>query len=219
MKILRSIRGHLTYANVTATLALFIAIGGSSYAALRIGSREIVDNSVRSGDIRNNHVRSRDIRNRTLLGRDIRRNALGPDQIREQGLGPIPQALNSDRLGGLTAIELKVRCPEGTTGKAAACIETTARAPAAFPNASGTCGNAGRRLPDYSELNEMQRTGGQISPTGEWTSSVYRNPANGPDISDQLEVIVVTTDSEGVTYRRAITADQLPFRCVALPSN
>jgi len=219
MRILRSIRAHLSYANVTATLALFIALGGSSYAALRIGSREIVNNSVRSGDIRNNHVRSRDIRNRTILGRDVRRNALGSDQIKEQSLGPVAEALNSDRLGGLTAFDLKLRCPEGTAGEAATCIETTARAPTAFPNANGVCGNAGRRLPDYSELTEMQRSGGQIGAVGEWTSSVYRNQANGADLSDQLEVVVVTTDSEGVRYERAITATQLPFRCVALPSN
>ena len=32
----RRIRDRLTYANVTATLALFIALGGSSYAALKL---------------------------------------------------------------------------------------------------------------------------------------------------------------------------------------
>jgi len=219
MSILRSIRAHLSYANVTATLALFIALGGSSYAALRIGSREIVNNSVRSGDIRNNHVRSRDIRNRTILGRDVRRNALGPDQIREHRLAPVPQALNSERLGGLTARDLKLSCPEGTTAKAAACIESASRPVAAFSNASGICGDAGRRLPAYAELNEMQATGGQIAPPGEWTSSVYQDPDNPGEGSEDLEVVVVTTDSEGVAFRQANTPDQLPFRCVALPSN
>lgn len=219
MSLLRTLRAHLTYANVTATLALFIAIGGSSYAALRIGSREIVNNSVRTGDIRNNHLRSRDIRNRGILARDIRRNALGGQQIREQSLGPVPMARDAERVGGLTAFDLKLRCPEGTVAKAAGCIESGARPATAFSNAYATCGNLGRRLPNHSELKEMGQTGGNIDPAGEWTSSVYRNPDNGADASDQLEVIVVTTDQEGVAYRQAITADQLPFRCVALPSN
>jgi len=219
MKILRSIRGHITYANVTATLALFIAIGGSSYAALRIGSREIVDNSVRSGDIRNNHVRSRDIRNRTLLGRDVRHDALGSAQISEERLGPVPTALNAERLDGLTVLDLKLRCPSDTIARAAGCIEMGPRVATAFPNAVATCGNAGRRLPDYAELTETGQTGGNISPSGEWTSSVYRNSQTAGPPSDQLEVVVVTTDPEGVRYERAITADQLPFRCVALPSN
>ena len=119
MRLLR----HLNYANVTATLALFIAIGGSSYAALSIRSRDIVNNTVRSADIRNNHVTSRDVRNRTLRGRDVRRNALGGEQVRESRLGPVPNALNAERLGGLTAFDLKLRCPDGTVAKAGACIE------------------------------------------------------------------------------------------------
>ena len=63
MTRLRSLLRHLTYANVVATLALFIAIGGSSYAALSLGSGDVADNSLRSRDIRNNDLRSRDVRN------------------------------------------------------------------------------------------------------------------------------------------------------------
>src|SRR5437763_96023 len=36
-KMLRRLRDHLSYANVVATLALFIALGGSSYAAVDLG--------------------------------------------------------------------------------------------------------------------------------------------------------------------------------------
>ncbi len=57
----RSCAQHLTYANVTATLALFIALGGSSYAALRVGSREIADNSIRSRDVRNHSLTRHDL--------------------------------------------------------------------------------------------------------------------------------------------------------------
>jgi len=67
---------RLTYANVMATLALFIALGGSSYAALRIGSRQIADNTIRSKDIRNNEVRSGDVRNRSLLAKDFKAGQL-----------------------------------------------------------------------------------------------------------------------------------------------
>lgn len=59
-----------------ALLALFVALGGSSYAALRIGSGQIVNNSVRSKDIRNNDVRSRDIRNFSLLAEDFQAGQL-----------------------------------------------------------------------------------------------------------------------------------------------
>jgi hypothetical protein len=66
------LRRHLTYANVVSTVALFVVLGGSAYAATRIRSRQIVDNTVRSKDIRNNDVRTKDVRNGSLLVRDFR---------------------------------------------------------------------------------------------------------------------------------------------------
>jgi hypothetical protein len=70
------IRSRLTFANVTSLLALFVALGGSSYAALHVGSKQIVNNSVRSKDIRNNDLRSADVRNGSLLPADFKPGAL-----------------------------------------------------------------------------------------------------------------------------------------------
>jgi hypothetical protein len=70
--MLKRIRSRITYGNVVATLALFVALGGTSYAVTKIGSKEIRNNSVRSKDIRNNDVRSRDIRNHSLLAKDFK---------------------------------------------------------------------------------------------------------------------------------------------------
>jgi hypothetical protein len=79
-----------------ALLALFVALGGSSYAALTVGSRQIADNSVRSKDLRNNNIRSRDVRNGTLTGADVN----------EARLGTVPSAntaANANTLGGVGA--------------------------------------------------------------------------------------------------------------------
>jgi hypothetical protein len=75
------IRRRLTYANVVATLALFLALGGSSYA-LTVGS----------GSIKNNSVRSVDVRNGTLRDRDVKRGALGARAIKESSLGTVNAA-------------------------------------------------------------------------------------------------------------------------------
>ena len=59
---MRKTRPLLTYANVVSTLALVIALGGgTAYAAARIGSADIIDNSVQSRDLRDSHVRGRDL--------------------------------------------------------------------------------------------------------------------------------------------------------------
>jgi hypothetical protein len=49
--MLSRIQGRLTYANVIATLALFIAIGGSSYAAVAIAGRDDVHRSLSGRDM------------------------------------------------------------------------------------------------------------------------------------------------------------------------
>lgn len=71
-----ALRKRLTYANVTATLALFLAMGGTAYAAATIGSAEILDNSIQSADIKNGAVTSVDAKNGSLQGVDVKDGSL-----------------------------------------------------------------------------------------------------------------------------------------------
>jgi hypothetical protein len=59
-----------------ALLALFVAMGGSAYAAKKISAK----------DIRTGAVGTRAVKNGSLAGTDIRGNSLGPATIAEQGL-------------------------------------------------------------------------------------------------------------------------------------
>jgi len=61
-------------AMIVALLALFVALGGSSYAAIKtgaVGARAIANNSVRSADIRNGTIRGTDVRANSLTNADI----------------------------------------------------------------------------------------------------------------------------------------------------
>jgi len=59
-------RSRITYANVVATLALFLALGGTSYAAITITGKNVKDNS----------LTTKDIKNRSLLGKDFKAGQL-----------------------------------------------------------------------------------------------------------------------------------------------
>ncbi len=74
--MLEAIRRRLSYANVMATLAIFVALGGTSYAVTQIGSAQIKNNSVRGADLKNNDVDSADIENGSLLGQDFKAGQL-----------------------------------------------------------------------------------------------------------------------------------------------
>jgi hypothetical protein len=73
------LRGRLNYANVVATLALFIALGGSSYAVSQISGSQI--------------------RNASIAGKKLKRNTLGGKRIKESRLGTVPSARNARRIG------------------------------------------------------------------------------------------------------------------------
>ena len=58
---MRRIRRHLSFANVAAAIALFVAISGAAaYATGKIGPR----------GIRNNAIRSRHVKNHSLTRKD-----------------------------------------------------------------------------------------------------------------------------------------------------
>ena len=95
----RCLRAHLTYANVVATLALFLALGGGAYAAATIGSPQVIDNSLQSQDLKDNSaVRTRDVADDTVTGGglggwDIKDHTLGgrdlaPRTVRQSELAP-----------------------------------------------------------------------------------------------------------------------------------
>ena len=73
---MRQIRERLTYANVVATLALFIALGGSSYAAITITGKSVKDSSLTGRDVKNSSLTSSDIRDRSLLSKDFKAGQL-----------------------------------------------------------------------------------------------------------------------------------------------
>jgi hypothetical protein len=207
----------LSYANLVATLALFVALGGTSYAVLRVGSDEVTDNTLRSRDVRNGTLRSRDIRDQTISARDIRRNALGPGVIKESSLGVVRRAAEADRVGGVTAQDLKLRCPADTLSKSGVCIEAAARSPDGFSTAVNRCEQDGRGLITMPQLDAYARSNGPLN-QAEWTGSVYRNPDNGPTAVEQLEAVLLSGLGD-VSYDRVYVPVQHAFRCVALPSN
>lgn len=199
---------HLSYANVVGTLALFVALGGTSYAVIKVDSGEIVDNS----------VRSKDIRDRTLRGRDVRRNSVGGGVIKERSLARVPQAVDAERIGGKTAGELRVACPVGTVAAAAVCVESSGRSPESFPTAVNICERIRRDLPTLPHLDVFTRANGGVSPEGEWTSSVYLEPPPEASTFERLHALLLRGTGV-VDHARVNAPNPHPFRCVALPSN
>ncbi len=73
----------LTYSNVMASAAVFIALGGSSYAAVKVTGKDVKNGSLSGKDIRTGSLGSGDVRNGSLRAADLR-----PDVLKAGPVGP-----------------------------------------------------------------------------------------------------------------------------------
>jgi hypothetical protein len=199
--VIDRLRRHFTYANVMATLAVFIALGGSSYAALNLTGRDIKDGS--------------------LTHQELKRNTLGGTRIKESRLGKVRRARNADRLNGFRADRFLMRCPTDTVPVSDVCVEAVPRPAAPYTVAAVACEGVnrrttpGRRLPSHDELmTAIGDNGIVLAAGGELTRNVY--PSSDPGRVDAL----VITDGGGSVSLTSNTADGAKaFRCVTDPLN
>ncbi|HEY7256151.1 MAG TPA: hypothetical protein VH476_05655 [Solirubrobacterales bacterium] len=82
-------RPRLTYANVMATVAVFIALGGSAYA-FHLGK-----NSVGSKQLKKNAVVTAKVKNEAITAAKVKRGALTGTQINAATLGTVPDAAHA----------------------------------------------------------------------------------------------------------------------------
>ena len=118
-----ALRGHLTYSNVVATLALFIALGGASYAAINlpknsvtkkqiaedaVRASEVAPDSVDSGNLIDGGIEGSDIANGAVTGDDLATNSVGAAAVADNTLGPADLANNSIGPADLAAEEVAI---------------------------------------------------------------------------------------------------------------
>jgi hypothetical protein len=83
-------------ATVISLVALFVALGGTSYAALVITGKNIKNGSITGKDVKNSTLTGKKIKNRSLTGSDVKTGTLTGKQIAESKLGKVPSAAKAD---------------------------------------------------------------------------------------------------------------------------
>ena len=91
------IRRHATYANVMATIALFAALGGTSYAAVKLSK-----NSVKSAHIKNGQVRGPDLATGAVGSRQVVDGSIGVSELDKEDVSDLKNdGLRVTRLRGI----------------------------------------------------------------------------------------------------------------------
>ena len=171
-------RKHLTFANVTSLMALFVALGGTSYAVSTIGTKEIKNNSVRSIDVRNGQLTSRDVK-RGSLGARASRN-LPRDGAR------------ANRLGGKTASQLTCAAPWNGSPTWTAASRPTPRPALATARAGGVRARQAEAAELPGAISFTDNASGRLAPGGEMAANVYHLI---PARTTQLRALVVINQS------------------------
>ncbi len=221
---MRRIQSSLTYANVVATLALFIALGGASYAAVKLPK-----NSVGPDQLRKNAVTSSKVADHSLTASDINLAKLGTVPVAAHALtadsAPLPDntvtgakvadgSLTGADIapGSLTAADLAGgKCPPATLLYEGACLDTAARTPNDWSDSEAACEALGGHLPSPEQLYGLRTQPGIAlnDTTGEWTGHFW---------SDGNMTYIELIAQHGFN-RKAIVGGSIAYRCSRPPSN
>lgn len=224
--MLDSLRSRLTYANVTATLALFIALGGSSYAFTiprdSVGARQIRTNAVRSSEVAARAIGSSELRNNSIKGQDVDESTLGvvPRAGSANAAAIADQAavaLDASKLGGAEASSFRVGCPgaaPATQAYAGICMETAIRGSLDYNGATQVCEDAGRRLPTAAELNGFRRVPGVTLSAGEMAADLFDDADAAAPAAMRYVVL-----SDGAVDGGNDLTTVAPYRCAAERTN
>jgi hypothetical protein len=110
-------RLRLSYANVMSTLAVMIALGGTSYAAF-----SLPNNSVTSKKIKNGAVHTSDLGNAAVTGKKLAANAVGTSNLASNAVTSskiAPAAVGTTQLGNAAVTASKL-APAAVTSTALA---------------------------------------------------------------------------------------------------
>ena len=84
------IRSHLSFANFVSLMALFVALGGTTYAAVTlpknsVGAKQIKKNGVGASEIKRSAVRTGEVRNGALRAEDFAAGQIPPGPKGDKG--------------------------------------------------------------------------------------------------------------------------------------
>jgi hypothetical protein len=83
---------HLSFSNVIAVIALFVALGGAAYAGSKINGNSIVNKSIGGGKLKNETITANKIKKGTITSAQIAPGSIDSTQINISTLTTVPSA-------------------------------------------------------------------------------------------------------------------------------
>jgi hypothetical protein len=195
-----SIRKHLTYANVVATIALLAAVSGGTAFAIKgkFGAKNLKNNAVTEAKIAPGAVTTPKIAGGAVVGASIADGQVGSAEV---GDG----AMQVADLAPATLQQLDAACPGSLSQFHGICVQGSNVTANTWLAAAQFCAANDLVLPDTGEAMLIGRN--VVGGTELWTSDVTA----GPGIAEA----VVVTGNATPTATTEPAANNNTFRCVA----
>jgi hypothetical protein len=209
---------------VVSLIALFVALGGTVYAAGKISGSAIKVKSLPGNRLRLGSVPGNRLAPGAIPGNRLQPNSIGGAEIDESSLGQVPSATHADTATSATDAQTALNavnavnattvngheagCRPGTQPFAGACWQSFASATAATaPNAAIACAAQGGELPEALELAAFaQQPGVSLDSGDEWSSDITN--VSGVD----LYGVVTVSATSAVSF--TISSSTKKYRCV-----
>jgi hypothetical protein len=212
---------------VISVIALFVALGGSVYAAKKA---KIDGKAIRAKSIPGNRLQPRSIAANRLKPGVLQSGSntapLTGAEINELTLGQVPSAAHADSadtaqsavdaqtaLNAVNAVDAQtvnghgVGCLPGTQPFAGACWESSPSSAVNAPTAARKCAARGAALPEALQLAAFaEEQGVNLDPGDEWSSTLMN--FSGPDAYGAVTV------SAGAVIDLDLSTDTHAYRCV-----
>jgi len=196
-----------TPALLVAVLALVVALAGTSYAAVQVGSAQIKNNSVKGKDVKDATLTGKDVKDASLAGADVTDGSLGGADVTD---GSLTGADVADR--SLTSADLDRSCAATDLLVLGVCIDKAATGPTAFTAALADCDSKAGRLMTWPEYKSLVTKAGITWADGNPSQYEFLDLQN-------IAGAVITTNAVsfgGAAFGDA-SATNLWHRCVTYP--
>ena len=155
-------------AMVVACIALTVALGGTSYAALTlprnsVGTKQLKKNAVTTLKVKNNAITSPKVKNDAITSPKVKNNAITGADVLESSLGQVPSAASA--VTAVTATTAGTAAPSGPAGGS---LAGTYPAPSLAADA----------VTSAAVINAAQATGLRKADIGAVSTTVVFDPPN-----------------------------------------
>jgi hypothetical protein len=184
--MIQSIRSKLSFANITSMMALTIALGGTSYAAITlphnsVGSSQIKSSAVKNSDLGSSAVTSGKVKNGTLLSKDFKAGQIPAGPAGPAGATGAKGATGATGAQGIQGIRGATGALGAVTARSfTATVDMTANQKASYtaacPAGQQAIGGGGRGDDTASQLTNVTSSRPALSTT---TPTPNEPPADG----------------------------------------